>query len=85
MSVKCIRGIRDIRDVRYIRDMRDMRDMKRVKKTESPVKMEKSGIEPEIAICKIDVLPIKLYPLPVGYISFNVMRSHIIQYYIRYM
>ena len=27
------------------------------------IKMEKSGIEPEIAICKIDVLPIKLYPL----------------------
>jgi hypothetical protein len=27
------------------------------------IKMERSGIEPEIAICKIDVLPIKLYPL----------------------
>lgn len=58
--------------------MVNVKCMKRVKQAQSPMKMEKSGIEPEIAICKIDVLPIKLYPLPIGYISFNVMRSHMI-------
>jgi hypothetical protein len=48
-----------------------------MKHVQSPMKMEKSGIEPEIAICKIDVLPIKLYPLPFRYISFNVVQLHI--------
>lgn len=40
--------------------------------------MEISGVEPEMTICNIDVLPIKLYPPPLSYnniFNFNIIKT----------
>ena len=43
--------------------------------------MEKSGLDPKITICKIAVLPIKLYPLKLfNFMSFSYKYIYLLIY-----